>query len=100
MIAISNPCKSQNLTAVNKLSWDLILFLCICSSEFEELEAVPSLSVIEGPLEPPTSSATTPVPDVPDDTFVNFFSVCTLLVNSCLLILVMLLHFFSFLFLF
>ncbi|XP_010943803.1 mRNA-decapping enzyme-like protein isoform X2 [Elaeis guineensis] len=44
------------------------------SSEFEELEAVPSLSVIEGPLEPPTSSATTAVPDVPDDTFVNFFS--------------------------
>ncbi|XP_008806113.2 mRNA-decapping enzyme-like protein isoform X2 [Phoenix dactylifera] len=43
-------------------------------SEFEELEAVPSLSVIEGPLEPPTSSAATPVPDVPDDLFVNFFS--------------------------
>ncbi|OAY63754.1 mRNA-decapping enzyme-like protein [Ananas comosus] len=43
-------------------------------SEFEELEAVPSLSVIEGPLEPPTSSAATPASDVPDDSFLNFFS--------------------------
>ncbi|XP_072965982.1 mRNA-decapping enzyme-like protein [Typha angustifolia] len=43
-------------------------------SEFEELEAVPSLSVIEGPLEPPTSSAAAPVEDMPDDSFVNFFS--------------------------
>ncbi|WOL04522.1 hypothetical protein Cni_G13243 [Canna indica] len=42
-------------------------------SEFEELEAVPTSSVIEGPLEP-TTSATTPAPDVPDDSFVNFFS--------------------------
>uniref|UniRef100_A0A1D1ZLL0 mRNA-decapping enzyme-like protein n=1 Tax=Anthurium amnicola TaxID=1678845 RepID=A0A1D1ZLL0_9ARAE len=40
-------------------------------SEFEELEAVPTLSVIEGPLEPSSSAAT--VPDVSDD-FVNFFT--------------------------
>ncbi|XP_008808817.2 mRNA-decapping enzyme-like protein isoform X2 [Phoenix dactylifera] len=43
-------------------------------SEFEELEAVPSLSVIEGPLGPPMSSAAPSVPDVPDDSFVNVFS--------------------------
>ncbi|CAA6661476.1 unnamed protein product [Spirodela intermedia] len=42
-------------------------------SEFEELEAVPSSSVIEGPLEPMTSSVAS-VPDVPDDSFLNFFS--------------------------
>lgn len=42
-------------------------------SEFEELEATPSLSVIEGPLEPQTSSSAA-IPDVPDESFVNFFS--------------------------
>ncbi|XVE75923.1 hypothetical protein DITRI_Ditri12bG0130600 [Diplodiscus trichospermus] len=42
-------------------------------SEFEELEAVPSMSVIEGPLEPPATAS--PATDVPEDTsFVNFFS--------------------------
>lgn len=44
------------------------------SSEFEELEAVPSLDVIEGPLEPPRSSTATSIPDVIDGSFVNFFS--------------------------
>ncbi|URD80156.1 mRNA-decapping enzyme-like protein [Musa troglodytarum] len=44
------------------------------SSEFEELEAVPTSSVIEGPLEPTTSSNAAPIPDVPDDPFANFFS--------------------------
>lgn len=54
------------------------LFFHICSSEFEELEAVPTSAVVEGPLEPPpTSSAAAIVPDVPDDSFVNFFSVCS-----------------------
>ncbi|KAJ8641560.1 hypothetical protein MRB53_018254 [Persea americana] len=43
------------------------------SSEFEELEAVPTLAVMEGPLEP-SSSSTSTVTDVPDDSFVNFFS--------------------------
>ncbi|CAL9069370.1 unnamed protein product, partial [Musa banksii] len=43
-------------------------------SEFEELEAVPTSSVIEGPLEPTTSSNAAPIPDVPDDPFANFFS--------------------------
>ncbi|KAG6481457.1 hypothetical protein ZIOFF_058061 [Zingiber officinale] len=42
-------------------------------SEFEELEAVPTSSVIEGPLEPTTSTA--PTPTVPDDVCMNFFSV-------------------------
>lgn len=54
----------------------------VFSSDFEELEAVPNLAVMDGPLEPPTSSATS-IPDVhvPDDSFVNFFSVSTF-VNS------------------
>ncbi|OIT26430.1 PREDICTED: mRNA-decapping enzyme-like protein [Nicotiana attenuata] len=43
-------------------------------SEFEELEASPSMSVIDGPLEP-SSSTTSNTADVPDDrSFVNFFS--------------------------
>lgn len=45
-------------------------------SEFEELEAVPTMAVMDGPLEPPSSIASN-VTDVPDDpSFVNFFSVC------------------------
>ncbi|KAK9279979.1 hypothetical protein L1049_013663 [Liquidambar formosana] len=43
-------------------------------SEFEELEAVPTMAVMDGPLEP-SSSTTSNVTDVPDDpSFVNFFS--------------------------
>ncbi|GMI79695.1 decapping 1 [Hibiscus trionum] len=43
------------------------------ASEFEELEAVPSMSVIEGPLEPPATAS--PATDAPQDSsFVNFFS--------------------------
>nr|GMD16099.1 mRNA-decapping enzyme-like protein [Ipomoea batatas] len=43
-------------------------------SEFEELEAVPTMAVIDGPLEPSTTT-TSNVRDVPDDhSFVNFFS--------------------------
>ncbi|KAK9072700.1 hypothetical protein SSX86_009135 [Deinandra increscens subsp. villosa] len=42
-------------------------------SEFEELEAVPTSAVIEGPLEPGlTTSRSTDVPD--DSSFVNFFN--------------------------
>ncbi|XP_052173700.1 mRNA-decapping enzyme-like protein [Diospyros lotus] len=42
-------------------------------SEFEELEAVPTTAVIEGPLEPPlTAPASTGVAE--DSSFVNFFS--------------------------
>ncbi|RWV80535.1 hypothetical protein GW17_00058182, partial [Ensete ventricosum] len=53
-----------------------------CNSDFEELEAVPTSSVIEGPLEPTTSSNATPIPDVPDDPFANFFSVRkTIIIN-------------------
>jgi hypothetical protein len=44
-------------------------------SEFEELEAVPTLALMDGPLEP-SSSMSTNTTDVPDDpAFVNFFSV-------------------------
>ncbi|CDP06884.1 unnamed protein product [Coffea canephora] len=43
-------------------------------SEFEELEAVPTMAVMDGPLEPPSSTSPN-VADVPDDpSFVNFFS--------------------------
>ncbi|URD83965.1 mRNA-decapping enzyme-like protein [Musa troglodytarum] len=44
----------------------------LTKSEFEELEAVPSLSITEGPFEPPTSCAATPINDVPDDLSVFF----------------------------
>lgn len=43
-------------------------------SEFEELEAVPTMAVMDGPLEP-SQSTTSNVHDAPDDpAFVNFFS--------------------------
>lgn len=43
-------------------------------SEFEELEAVPTMAVMDGPLEP-SSTTTSTVAEVPDDpSFVNFFS--------------------------
>ncbi|KAI4373609.1 hypothetical protein MLD38_011717 [Melastoma candidum] len=43
-------------------------------SEFEELEAVPTMAIMDGPLEPPSSSPTN-VSDVPDDpAFIDFFS--------------------------
>lgn len=43
-------------------------------SEFEELEAVPTMAVMDGPLEPSSSTASN-VADVADDpSFVNFFS--------------------------
>ena len=51
------------------------LLFHICSSEFEELEAVPTSAVVEGPLEPPPTSSAAAT--VPDDSFVNFFSVCS-----------------------
>ncbi|CAI0398359.1 unnamed protein product [Linum tenue] len=44
-------------------------------SEYEELEAVPTMAVMDGPLEP-SSTAVSGVADVPDDpVFINFFSV-------------------------
>ncbi|XP_031266234.1 mRNA-decapping enzyme-like protein [Pistacia vera] len=50
-------------------------------SEFEELEAVPSLSIMEGPLEP-TSTAST-VTDPPEDpSFENFFSAAVTIGNN------------------
>ncbi|KAH9674485.1 mRNA-decapping enzyme-like protein [Citrus sinensis] len=46
------------------------------NSEFEELEAVPTLSVMEGPLEP--TSITTTAADAPEDpSFENYFSTAT-----------------------
>lgn len=54
-----------------------VLLIVLACSEFEELEAVPTMAVIDGPLEP-SSSPTSNVADVPDDSsFVNYFSVRT-----------------------
>ncbi|KAL6276499.1 hypothetical protein ACE6H2_020100 [Prunus campanulata] len=51
-------------------------------SEFEELEAVPTIAFMDGPLEPSSSTACI-VTDVQDDpAFVNFFSTATTIVNS------------------
>ncbi|KAL4352026.1 hypothetical protein GQ457_06G025480 [Hibiscus cannabinus] len=50
------------------------------TSEFEELEAVPSMSVIEGPLEPPATASPTDAPQ--DSSFVNFFSAAMNLGNN------------------
>ncbi|KOM44056.1 hypothetical protein LR48_Vigan05g166100 [Vigna angularis] len=51
-------------------------------SEFEELEAVPTMAVMDGPLEPPSSTASNVV-DVPDDpSFVNFFSAAMAIGNT------------------
>ncbi|XP_061376246.1 mRNA-decapping enzyme-like protein isoform X2 [Gastrolobium bilobum] len=51
-------------------------------SEFEELEAVPTMAVMDGPLEPSSSTASN-VTDVPDDpSFVNFFSVTMAIGNT------------------
>ncbi|CAL5352569.1 unnamed protein product [Camellia sinensis] len=50
-------------------------------SDFEELEAVPTMAVMDGPLEP-SSSTTTNVTDVTDDpSFVNFFSAAMIIGN-------------------
>ncbi|KAF4402873.1 hypothetical protein G4B88_010325 [Cannabis sativa] len=43
-------------------------------SEFEELEAVPSMLVMEGPLEPQSSTVSTAADAPEDPSFVNFFS--------------------------
>lgn len=51
-------------------------------SEFEELEAVPTMAVMDGPLEP-SSTTTSSVADVPDDaSFVNFFSTAMTIGNA------------------
>ena len=53
----------------------MTLIQVLLCSEFEELEAVPTSAVIEGPLEPPfTTSRSTDVPE--DSSFANFFGVC------------------------
>lgn len=57
-------------------------------SEFEELEAVPTMAVIDGPLEPSSSTASN-APHLPEDnSFVNFFSVCLFLPSSLLFLLI------------
>ncbi|OAY38230.1 mRNA-decapping enzyme-like protein [Manihot esculenta] len=51
-------------------------------SEFEELEAVPTMAVMDGPLEPSAPIASS-VTDLPDDlAFVNFFSTAMTVGNA------------------
>ncbi|KAI4322447.1 hypothetical protein L6164_022141 [Bauhinia variegata] len=51
-------------------------------SEFEELEAVPTMAVMDGPLEPSSSTASNAA-DVGDDpSFVNFFSAAMTIGNT------------------
>ncbi|CAN1277516.1 mRNA-decapping enzyme-like protein [Linum perenne] len=55
--------------------------LFVVKSEFEELEAVPNISVIEGPLEPsPMTSVATEVPH--ESSFENFFSAAASIGNT------------------
>ncbi|CAI0391414.1 unnamed protein product [Linum tenue] len=55
--------------------------LFVVKSEFEELEAVPNISVIEGPLEP--SSTAIVATEAPEDvSFENFFSAAANIGNS------------------
>ena len=58
------------------------VFVVWCS-EFEELEAVPTMAVMDGPLEPLPSTAAN-ANDVSEDlAFMNFFSVCALILFHC-----------------
>jgi mRNA-decapping enzyme 1B len=52
-------------------------------SEFEELEAVPTMAVIDGPLEPSSSINSNAADALPDDSsFVNFFSTAMTIANG------------------
>lgn len=65
-------------SCIEKCIWRKLSLIMVHCSEFEELEAVPTMAVMDGPLEP-SSSTTSNVADVPDDpSFINFFSVCML----------------------
>ncbi|TYI74020.1 hypothetical protein E1A91_D07G170600v1 [Gossypium mustelinum] len=58
----------------------------LITNAIEELEAVSTMAIIDGPLEPSSSTAPSAA-DIPDDpAFVNFFSVCIFLFNFCPLI--------------
>ncbi|KAJ6986110.1 mRNA-decapping enzyme-like protein [Populus alba x Populus x berolinensis] len=65
---------SRILNAYSKVPQKPKVSLSSTKSEFEELEAVPTMAVMDGPLEPSSANASV-VSDVPDDpAFVNFFS--------------------------
>lgn len=55
------------------------MFYC---SEFEELEAVPTMAVMDGPLEPTSSTVSSTADAADDPAFVNFFSVCAFSENT------------------
>ncbi|KAK6926545.1 mRNA-decapping enzyme subunit 1 [Dillenia turbinata] len=66
----------------NLFSRILNAYAKVPANEFEELEAVPTMAVMDGPLEPATSTPPN-APDVPDDpSFVNFFSAAMTIGNS------------------
>ncbi|KAG6761873.1 hypothetical protein POTOM_035112 [Populus tomentosa] len=71
---ISTDRAFRILNAYSKVPQKPKVSLSSTKSEFEELEAVPTMAVMDGPLEPSSASASV-VSDVPDDpAFVNFFS--------------------------
>lgn len=81
IIHSSRTCYYFSLLA-HGLNFGVSLYMF--SSDFEELEAVPNLAIMDGPLEPPTSSdASILEVHAPDDSFVNFFSVSTLVKSHC-----------------
>jgi hypothetical protein len=57
----------------------LFISFFMCTSEFEELEAVPTSAAIDGPLEPPPAT-TALVSDAPDESLANYFNVSSLLI--------------------
>ncbi|CAK7329163.1 unnamed protein product [Dovyalis caffra] len=73
---------SRILNAYSKVPQKPKVSLSLTKSEFEELEAVPTMAVMDGPLEPSSSTASV-VSDVPDDpAFVNFFSTAITIGNA------------------
>lgn len=73
---------SRILNAYSKVPQKPKVSLSSTKSEFEELEAVPTMAVMDGPLEPSSASASV-VSDVPDDpAFVNFFSTAMTIGNA------------------
>ncbi|KAB5541790.1 hypothetical protein DKX38_014764 [Salix brachista] len=73
---------SMILNAYSKVPQKPKVSLSSTKSEFEELEAVPTMAVMDGPLEPSSASASV-VSDIPDDpAFVNFFSTAMTIGNA------------------
>ncbi|TYI67338.1 hypothetical protein E1A91_D08G010900v1 [Gossypium mustelinum] len=76
------PQKSKDNINKRYLSFCPIFKLSFFNCGFEELEAVSTMAIMDGPLEPSSSTAPS-VADVPDDpAFVNFFSTAMTIGNA------------------